>query len=102
MKRERTKFNEKKNLEMTKLEKEKEIWAENLKIVESINCKETDILDMDVGGTQKFSTTRSTLTKVNFTLFSTQLQLWQLCFQEDMNWLNIMDVFSLIVMEIHS
>jgi hypothetical protein len=47
-----------------KLEKEKETWVENLKIVESVNCKESDILDLDVGGTQKFSTTRSTLTKV--------------------------------------
>jgi hypothetical protein len=64
LKRERTKFNEKKNTEILKLEKDKEIWVENLKIVESVNCKESDILDLDVGGTQKFSTTRSTLTKV--------------------------------------
>ena len=53
---------------MNRLEKEKEQWAENLKILESVNCKESDILDLDVGGIQKFSTTRSTLTKVKFSI----------------------------------
>jgi hypothetical protein len=63
LKRERNKFSEKKNSEVNKFEQEKEQWAENLKIVESLKCKETDILDLDIGGTQKFSTTRSTLMK---------------------------------------
>ena len=64
LKREKNKFSEKKNLEFSKLEQETEQWAENLKIVESLKCNETDIIDLDVGGTQKFSTTRSTLMKV--------------------------------------
>jgi hypothetical protein len=64
LKRERTKFSEKKKSEISKLQQEKEQWVENLKIVETLNCKESDILDLDVGGTQKFSTTRSTLMKV--------------------------------------
>lgn len=50
---------------MNKIEKEKEIWRENLKIVDSLKCKDTDILDLDIGGTHKITTTRSTLTKVN-------------------------------------
>jgi hypothetical protein len=49
-----------------KIDKEKEQWKENIKIVESLNCKETDILDLDIGGTHKFTTTRSTLIKVFF------------------------------------
>jgi hypothetical protein len=60
----KNKFNEMKNQEVIKLEKEKEQWKENLKIVESLKCKETDILDLDIGGTFKITTTRSTLTKV--------------------------------------
>jgi len=60
----KNKFIEFKNHEMTKIDKEKEIWKENLKIVESLKCKETDILDLDIGGTHKITTTRSTLTKV--------------------------------------
>ena len=48
-----------------KLDKEKDQWKENLKIVDSLNCKESDILDLDIGGTHKITTTRSTLTKVN-------------------------------------
>ncbi len=50
---------------MLKLEKEKEVWKENLKIVESLKYKESDILDLDIGGTHKITTSRSTLTKVN-------------------------------------
>lgn len=57
-------FTDFKNNEVLKLEKDKETWKENLKIVESLNCKETDILDLDIGGISKISTTRSTLCKV--------------------------------------
>ena len=46
-----------------KLDKEKEQWKENLKIVETLKCKESDILDIDIGGTHKMTTTRNTLTK---------------------------------------
>lgn len=50
--------------EILKIEKEKEQWKENLKIVDSQKCKETDILDLDIGGTHKITTTRNTLIKV--------------------------------------
>lgn len=59
------KFLEFKNSESVKLGKEKELWRENLKIVESLKCQESDILDLDIGGTHKITTTRSTLSKVN-------------------------------------
>lgn len=59
------KFLEFKNVETVKLDKEKELWRENLKIVEGLKCKESDILDLDIGGTHKITTTRSTLSKVS-------------------------------------
>jgi hypothetical protein len=59
----RQKFVEFKNQEMVKLEKEKELWKENSKIVDGLKCKESDILDLDIGGTHKITTTRSTLIK---------------------------------------
>jgi hypothetical protein len=52
--------------ELIKIEKDKEQWKENVKIVDSQKCKETDILDLDIGGTHKLTTTRNTLIKVNF------------------------------------
>jgi len=52
-----------KNGEKFKLEKEKDQFKENLKIIESVNIKDTDILDLDIGGTQKITTLRSTLLK---------------------------------------
>ena len=70
MQRAKNKFVEFKNMEMSKLEKDKDIWRENLKIVDSLTCKETDILDLDIGGTHTLTTTRSTLTKV-YRLFLT-------------------------------
>ncbi len=51
--------------EILKIEKDKEQWKENLKIVDSQKCKETDILDLDIGGTHKITTTRNTLIKVS-------------------------------------
>ena len=51
--------------EVLKLEKEKEQLKKNLKIIDNLNCKESDILDINVGGTHKISTSRNTLTKVN-------------------------------------
>jgi hypothetical protein len=97
----RQKFQEFKNAEIGKIEKEKEVWKENLKIVESLNCKETDILDLDIGGTHKFTTTRSTLIKVKCILHSFLIRLLQQCFQGNMNYLNIMEEFLLIEMELH-
>ena len=52
-----------------KLEKDKDQCKENLKIVDSLKCKEFDIFDLDIGGTHKITTTRSTLTKVNLVKF---------------------------------
>lgn len=62
--KEKQKFMDFKNCERFKLEKDKEQYKENLKIIESINVKDTDILDLDIGGTQKITTGRNTLTKV--------------------------------------
>ena len=57
------KFMEFKAQEIVKIDKEKEQWKENLKIVDYLKCKESDILELDIGGTHKITTTRSTLTK---------------------------------------
>jgi hypothetical protein len=57
------KFNEFKSLELAKLENERNLWKENLNIIDSLKCKESDILDLDIGGTHKITTTRSTLVK---------------------------------------
>lgn len=62
----RQKFNEFKSSELLKIEKEKELWKENLKILENKDCKESDILDLDIGGTHKITTTRNTLTRVYY------------------------------------
>ena len=64
--KEKQKFTELKNNERVKIEKDKETWKENIRIVESLNIKETDILDLDIGGTQKITTSRATLLKVFF------------------------------------
>ena len=53
-----------KNNERFKLEKEKEQYKENLKIIESINFNNAEILDLDIGGTHKITTSRNTLIKV--------------------------------------
>lgn len=66
-------INFKKN-ERLKLEKEKDQFEENLKIIQSINIIDTDILDLDIGGIHKISTSRSTLIKViKRCKFSTQI-----------------------------
>jgi hypothetical protein len=66
-------INFKKN-ERLKLEKEKDQFEENLKIIQSINIIDTDILDLDIGGIHKISTSRSTLIKViKSCKFSTQI-----------------------------
>jgi len=63
-------FNENRLNELIKLNNEKENWKENLKIVENQKCKESDILDLDIGGTHKITTTRNTLRKVkNYFLY---------------------------------
>jgi len=88
--------------EVLKIEKEKELWKENLKIVDNLKCKETDILDLDLGGTHKITTTRNTLTKVkfililmNFPFFSIQILLYQPCLVVDMRFQNIMEDYLL-------
>lgn len=65
LKKEKIKFNEMKTLEIQKLQKEREEWKEKIRINNELNSKETDILDLDIGGTQKITTTRATLTKVS-------------------------------------
>lgn len=62
------KFLELKQQETLKLEKEKEQWKENIRIADSVNVKESDILDLDIGGTHKITTSRSTLIKVTETI----------------------------------
>lgn len=59
-----------KNNERYKLDKEKEQYKENIKIIESINIKDSDILDLDIGGTQKITTSRTTLLKVVLTYYN--------------------------------
>ena len=93
------KFQEFKNNEIMKIEKEKEQCKENMKIVESLNCKESDIIDLNIGGTHKFTTTRSTLIKVcEVLIYSIRILLCLLCFQENLICLNIMEEFLLIEM----
>ena len=41
-------------------------FIENLSILEGMKYKDNDILDLDIGGTHKITTTRATLTKVNY------------------------------------
>ena len=65
LRKDKNKFNDFKKQEINKLEKKKEFWKESIKIVENINIKEVDILDLDIGGTQKITTTRGTLMKVD-------------------------------------
>jgi hypothetical protein len=64
LKKSKAKFLDFKSQEVNRLEKEREKWRENLKLVDSLHCKETDILDLDIGGTHKVTTSRSTLIKV--------------------------------------
>jgi len=83
-------------LEMQKVEKDKLIHNENLKIVESLKSKDSDIFDLDIGGTHKISTSKNTLTKVYYIIQvkkSFQIQLWLQCFQEIMKYPSIMDMY---------
>ncbi len=80
--KEKNKFSEFRKTEINKLEKEKEIWKENFKKVESLNVKETDIIDLDIGGTQKITTTRSTLLKVSVII----ILVSQFCFSLNVFW----------------
>ena len=66
--KDKLKFNESKNLEISNLQKERESWKESNKLVENMKVKESDILDLDIGGTQKITTARATLLKVKFLL----------------------------------
>jgi hypothetical protein len=51
--------------ELMKLEKEKESWKESMRVVDSLKFKESDIIDLDISGTHKITTTRGTLIKVS-------------------------------------
>ena len=62
--KDKKKFLVQKGHELGKLKTEKSHWENNIKMIEDNNCKESDILDIDVGGTHKFTTLRSTLIKV--------------------------------------
>jgi len=63
--KEKQKFRELKTQEIKNLEKEKEKFKDNLSILEGMKYKDNDILDLDIGGTHKITTTRATLTKVS-------------------------------------
>ena len=54
-------FNDYKTQELTKIEKEKLLMKDKFKLAQG--CSESDIIDIDVGGTHFPSTTRSTLIK---------------------------------------
>lgn len=53
---------------MIKLQREREQWIEKIRIGDKYKAKETDILDLDIGGAQKITTTRGTLMKVSINL----------------------------------
>lgn len=59
----RQKFKEESELRYIKHQKEIDNWKQSLLIAESLQCNENDILELDIGGMQKVTTTRSTLTK---------------------------------------
>ncbi len=54
------------NQELLKIDIEKRLYQENLKIIESLKCSDSDIFDLDIGGTHKISASKNILTKVNF------------------------------------
>ena len=58
------KFNEFLDQEKNKLDKEKKVHQENIRILESLKCKDSEIFDLNIGGTHKISTSKITLTKV--------------------------------------
>lgn len=72
--KEKKKFLEMKTLEIQKLQKDREEWKERIRIINETSTKETDIIDLDIGGTQKITTTRGTLTKVLLYLLSILIQ----------------------------
>ena len=53
---------------MIKLQREREQWIEKIRIGDKYKAKDTDILDLDIGGAQKITTTRGTLMKVSINL----------------------------------
>ena len=62
--KERKKFTDLKKSELLKLQRERQEWLEKIRIVNENKANEIDILDLDIGGTQKITTTRGTLMKV--------------------------------------
>ena len=66
--KEKKKFIDLKKSEMIKLQREREQWIEKIRIGDKYKAKETDILDLDIGGAQKITTTRGTLMKVSINL----------------------------------
>jgi hypothetical protein len=59
------KFNEFREQEINKIERDKLIYKENMRTIEMLKCKDSDIFDLNIGGTHKISTLKNTLTKVN-------------------------------------
>lgn len=60
---ERQKFKEQSELQLIKHQKEIESWKNSLLIAESLKCNEEEIIDLDIGGMNKITTTLSTLRK---------------------------------------
>lgn len=63
--KDKKKFHLQKTYEIGKIESSKSQWDNNIKLNESNNCKEIDILDIDIGGTHRITTSRCTLIKVS-------------------------------------
>lgn len=59
-------YKEQHKRQILKHEKEVEQWKKSLQIVEGINYSPSDLFDLDIGGTEKMSTTRATLRKVTY------------------------------------
>jgi len=64
--KDKKKFLLQKTYELSKIENSKSEWDNNIKLNESNKCKETDIIDIDIGGTHRITTSRCTLIKVCF------------------------------------
>lgn len=60
---EKQKFMADKNAEYVKLERDKEEYKRNLSQIEDLLFKESEIVDLDIGGTHRVTTSKKTLCK---------------------------------------
>lgn len=60
---EKEKFYQQKKVELERLSEEKTQWMDNMKKVENMYSEESNIVDLNIGGTHMISTSKSTLTK---------------------------------------